>query len=105
MTTPKLKISLFVLAMVTLFAACKKDDNNIPIPDEQELITTMKLSVSNGSGFSQTFTYKVENGFGGTTPGTVQIDTVKLAPNSTYTVSVQLLNEKETPAEDTYRET
>ena len=85
---------MFTLSMI----ACNKKDQ--PKPDEQELITTMKLKVSDGAGFSQTFTYKVENGIGSTTAGTIQIDTVKLAPNKTYSVIAELYNEKESPVEN-----
>lgn len=77
--------------------ACNKTDN--PEPDEQELITTAKLTFTAG-GTSQTFTYKVTNGFGSGTPGTVSIDTIRLAPNTDYAVSAQILNESATPVED-----
>lgn len=86
---------LFVVSIAS-FSACNKKEQ--PKPDEQELITTMKLRITDGSGFSQTFTYKVENGFGSTTAGTVQIDTIKLAPGKIYTVTSELYNDKAAPA-------
>lgn len=90
-----------IAALATVsFTACKKDEVTTPAPVEQELITTLKLTVTNNEGFNKTFTYKVENGFGSTTHGTVTKDDVVLAPGKQYDVEVTLLNEKETPAED-----
>jgi hypothetical protein len=91
-------IAIFFLAVTIAFTACKKKP--APVPEEQELITTMKLLVSDTSGYSQTFIYRVENGFGTTTSGTVQIDTVKLEVGKTYTVTAELYNEKASPAEN-----
>lgn len=87
-----LKTTSIVIAGIILFSACKKNDP--PTPDEQELITTLKLNVTGSGGFSKTFVYKIENGFGSTTQGTVQIDTVQLAANTSYHVAATLLNEK-----------
>ncbi len=87
------------------FTACKKDKVTTPEPVEQELITTVRLKVTKLDDMSiKTFTYKVENGFGSTRQGTVTIDSVKLAANKEYSVEVELLNEKETPAEDVTKE-
>lgn len=91
--------TIATLAAVS-FTACKKDKVATPTPVEQELITTVKLVVSDGAGFNKTFVYKVENGFGSTSQGTVTKDSVLLAPNKTYNVEVQLLNEKTSPTTD-----
>lgn len=91
-------IFLFALSAIAIsIDACKEPEPAEPA--EQELITTMKLIVTDGSS-SQTFTYKVENGLGSTTGGSTQIDTIKLAPNKTYSVTTELYNEKENPAEN-----
>jgi hypothetical protein len=84
-----------ILFVLILFAACRKKDP--PKPAEQELITTMKLLITDGAAFSQEFMYKVDNGFGSTTTGTVQIDTIKLVPNKIYYVTTELFNEKAMP--------
>lgn len=84
-----------ILAISMTMTSCKKKED--PKPDEQELITTLKLSVSGSGGFAKTFTYKVENGFGGTTSGTVQIDTIKLPATQTYSMTAEVLNEKASP--------
>jgi hypothetical protein len=89
--------ALSIAALSVLFTACKKNDP--PVPVEEELITTLKLNVT-ATGFSKSFIYKVENGFGGSDSGTVVIDTIALTPNTTYNVEVEVLNEKENPAED-----
>lgn len=92
-------VALTFLAATT-FAACKKVDNETaPVPEEQELITTVKLLLTDGSGNTKTYAYKVENGFGDN-PGTVSVDTLVLEPNKSYDAEVLVLNEKENPAED-----
>lgn len=91
--------TIATLAAVS-FTSCKKDKVATPTPVEQELITTVKLVVTDGAGFNKTFVYKVENGFGSTSQGTITKDSVLLTPNKTYNVEVQLLNEKTSPATD-----
>ncbi len=92
-------VSVFsIVALSMTMTSCKKKED--PKPDEQELITTLKLNVTGSSGFAKTFTYKVENGFGGTTSGTVQIDTIKLSAGQTYSMTAELLNEKASPVEN-----
>jgi hypothetical protein len=87
-----------MVAFTALMASCKKNDP--PKPDEQELITTVKIQVlEEFSSFEQTFEYKVENGFGGS-GGTIKIDTLKLKPNTKYNAVLTVLNEKANPVED-----
>ena len=94
-----INIALAIAAMAMTFTACKKKEVKTPDVEEQELITTMKLMVTDLSG-TQTFIYKIENGFGSTTQGTVQIDTIKLSPGATYSYNLEILNESEVPAEN-----
>jgi heme/copper-type cytochrome/quinol oxidase subunit 2 len=106
MKNPILKTaSLLSTVLLLTFASCKKDDKT-PAPVEQELITTVKLSVvpiaSNALPF--VFTYKVENGFNNTTPGTIQIDTVRFLAGITYSVYVDVYNEKANPVDTTTNE-
>jgi len=95
-------IKYSAIAAIATFSltACHKDKITEPTPVEQELITTVKLVVTDSAGVNKTFVYKVENGFGSTTQGTITKDSILLAPNKTYNVEVQLLNEKTTPATD-----
>lgn len=95
-----MKYALIAAIATVFFIACKKDEVITPTPVEQELITTLRLTVTNNEGFNKTFIYKVENGFGSTTQGIVTKDDIVLASDKQYDVEVQLLNEKKTPAED-----
>jgi len=98
-----MKNILFTISTITALslaaASCSKDDT--PEPVEQELITTVQMiATPTGGGTAQTFNYKVQNGFGSTAPGTVQIDTVTLQAGASYNVELRVLNESESPAED-----
>jgi hypothetical protein len=95
----KFALTSIAVASIT-FAGCKKDKVENPDVEEQELITTVKLHVTGANSFDKTFTYKVENGFGVTSPGTITRDDIALAPNTEYNMEVHLLNEKKNPAED-----
>jgi hypothetical protein len=96
------KIGIFALAFSAFLSSCKKDD--APKPDEQELITTVKIQLTEEmSSATQTYIYKVENGFGGT-GGTIMIDTMKLKPSANYNAVITVLNEKKSPAEDVTKE-
>ncbi|NDC40118.1 MAG: hypothetical protein EBZ77_00950 [Chitinophagia bacterium] len=97
-----IKTVLPVAAFALLFAACKKKDDAQPV--EQELITTLKFALTDTAGHTDTFVYRIENGFGSTSQGTVRIDTVKLRPLAHYASACLLLNEKATPAENTTEE-
>ncbi len=98
------KSIVITIAVTIFFSACKKDKVETPAPVEQELITTLKLIVTNNEGFNKTFTYKIENGFGSTSQGSIVKDDVVLDAGKTYDVEVQLLNEKKSPAEDVTEE-
>ncbi len=95
------KLTLAALSVVftsSVFTACKRNDDIKPEENEEEVITTMKLTFEPvGGGETLTFQFKDEDGPGGADP--VQ-DEIVLAPNKEYNVSLQLLNETHTPAED-----
>ena len=75
----------------TLFAvSCKKDDMEA---EENELITTVKLNFAAG-GTTQTFKYSDPDGDGGKAP---TIEAVSLKANTTYTLTVELLDESKMP--------
>ena len=98
-------MQLLSAALLLTFASCKKDDK-VPAPVEQELITTVKLKFTpvTSNLAPVYYTYKVENGFNNTTPGTVQIDTIRLSAGATYQVEADLYNEKATPVDTTTNE-
>lgn len=87
-------LSMFVVA------ACNKTKVEAPQPEEQELITTVRLNISNTEGFNKSFSYHVENGFETPTPGLVVKDSLILDTNGIYSVDLQLLNEKQNPAQN-----
>ena len=93
MNNSNFKTVLLAAIFALIISGCKQNDP--PVPAEQELITTLKLNIG-----TQTFVFKVENGFGTSNPGTIQIDTIKLHADSNYLVIAELLNERKNPAED-----
>lgn len=90
------RIAFGIFITSALLTACSKD--NDPEENEEELITTMKVTfVPVGGGTTVTYQFKDLDGDGGAAPTQ---DEIVLAPSKTYNVSIQLLNETETPAED-----
>ncbi len=74
-----------------LFAACDKDDDGHD-HNEQELITTVKLTFTEVGGSSSEFTVKDLDGDGGNPP---VADEIKLKANTAYTIGVAFLDESE----------
>jgi hypothetical protein len=91
------KFLLPVAALSIVFASCKKekDDDN-----EEELITTVKLTFTEvgGTGTVSNFTFKDLDGDGGNPPS--QFDDIVLAPGKQYNLAITLTNESVSPAED-----
>ena len=93
--TKKYLIISFVFAISLTFTACDKDDPEIP--NEEELITTLNYTLTPTSGgTSITLSFKDLDGDGGTAP---TITGGTLAANQTYSGTLELLNEAESPAE------
>jgi hypothetical protein len=92
-----LKFFLPVLALSIGFASCEKDKEE---PNEEELITTVKLTFTEigGAGSVSNFTFKDLDGDGGNPPS--QFQDIVLAPGKQYNVAITLTNEAVTPAED-----
>lgn len=92
-----MKIAFAAFATGLVLTSCKKDKNETETNDE-EVITTMKLTfVPVGGGTTLTYQFEDADGPGGLAP--VQQDIV-LAPSKTYNVSVQLLNVTANPVDD-----
>jgi len=84
-----------LLMTTSIFTGCDKDDPDIP--DEEEVITTLNYTLTPaGSGTAVTLSFKDLDGDGGDAP---VITGGTLAANQTYTGSLELLNEAESPAE------
>lgn len=92
------KIKYLALALLGfIFVACSNED---PEPvNEEELITTVRVTFTNTTNSSDVATavFQDLDGPGGNAP--VLTDPT-LAANSTYTVTIQFLNEQESPAEN-----
>ncbi|MEC7755080.1 MULTISPECIES: hypothetical protein [Roseivirga] len=90
-------IKSFLMAFLLLgLMACDNDD---PEPvNEEELITTVRVTFTpSGGGSAIVATFQDLDGEGGNAP---VITNPTLAANTTYSVSVEFLNESETPTED-----
>lgn len=91
-----LKVVMGILVSSALITSCKKHSEHEH--NDEEVITTMKLTfVPVGGGATLTYQFKDPDGPGGTAPTQ---DQIVLAPSKLYNVTVQLLNETKTPAED-----
>ena len=92
--------SILVLSVLSIvfFSSCKKDDPKEPvIPNEEEVITTLNLTLTPvGGGTPVEFKFKDLDGDGGNPP---VISVGKLDTNTQYTGSIALYNELESPAD------
>lgn len=89
---------LFALVSMSLvyFSACTKDDPEIP--NEEEIITTINYTLTPDAGGTPiVLSFQDLDGDGGNDP---IISSGTLAANTTYTASLELLNETENPAEN-----
>ncbi len=91
------KLGIKFLSFISLIfvTSCQKDKVVDPV-EENELITTVKLNFTI-NGTTKTFTYSDLDGEGGMAPS--KFETIVLAPNTSYTLTIDLLDESKTPAE------
>ncbi|WP_372938283.1 type 1 periplasmic binding fold superfamily protein [Seonamhaeicola sp.] len=94
MKTIKLLALFFVSSLV--FVSCSSDDDNDDHDHEEELITTVTYTLTNGNDVI-TLEFEDLDGEGGA-DGTTTVSG-PLTANTTYTGSIELLNETEDPAE------
>jgi hypothetical protein len=90
--------TLFTLASLLVFNACKKqDDDHHNHNDENELITTVQfMFVDSLSSDTLNFEWSQPGGAG----TAITVDTIALKANSVYYTSVTLLDKSKTPEED-----
>ncbi len=101
MTYSKYFSGLALLGTLFFFSACK-DDTDPVVEDTPEQITTVRLTFAPaGGGAPLVFASTDADGDG---PGSVQHDTIKLQPGTTYSLSLEVLNELATPTENTTAE-
>lgn len=92
------KYILLGLLTLTFFTACDDDDPTDPGGGEEEVITTLNFTLTPQSGGSAVVMSFVDlDGDGGDAP---VITGGTLTAGTTYTGSLELLNESEDPAED-----
>lgn len=96
----KIKYSVLALATITasLFTSCSSDDDAPAIVNEEEVITTVTVSLTSATNGNVTLTSRDLDGDGPDAP--VFDVSGNLAANTVYTGSVVFLNETETPAEN-----
>lgn len=90
-----LKLTSLLLLTIILFS-CSDDDNSAPV-NEEEVITTVTITLDNGSNV---VTLKSQDLDGDGPNAPVITVSGNLDANSTYLGSVEFLNELESPAED-----
>ncbi|MFT4032829.1 MAG: hypothetical protein QM669_10450 [Siphonobacter sp.] len=78
---------------IVILTAC--DSKGDPEPDENELITTVQLTVTDPGNVSKTVSWKDSTG-----SGKAVIDTLILSKNVSYTYSVKFLDQSQSPEED-----
>lgn len=97
MNKNRISILFYTLAVasIVLLNACKKQDKDeTPLPEENELITTISLqAVDTISLDTFNFAWRQPGG-----PGTkIEVDTIQLDANKGYLVSIDLLDESKNP--------
>ncbi|SFU70900.1 hypothetical protein SAMN05216480_11523 [Pustulibacterium marinum] len=93
-------LSAIFISSITLFS-CSDDDDTPVVINEEEVITTMNVTLTSGS---QTITLQSQDLDGdGPDDPVITVDG-NFAANATYNGTIQLLNETEDPAEDVTEE-
>lgn len=86
-----------ILLITSILTSCSTDDNPVPV-NEEEVITTLKLTLTpQGGGTEIVFQTQDLDGDG---PNAPVITVSSLNANTTYIGSIQLLNELENPADN-----
>ncbi|GAA4412137.1 hypothetical protein GCM10023187_38780 [Nibrella viscosa] len=98
-TRTKAWVGLLLIGGFGLFlTSCDKAKDPEPA-DENELITTVSLTFTEqGGGSPQTFTFRDPDGDGGQAP--TRFDNISLKANTTYTLTIALLDESKSPAKN-----
>lgn len=97
------KYVAIMIGFAFLVTACKKDKTTVTNPtnpNEEELITTFKITFTDVNGVLPAVEAQFVDidGVGGNDPTT--FDSIFLAPNATYAANITLLNESASPVED-----
>ncbi|MDY8135129.1 type 1 periplasmic binding fold superfamily protein [Aquimarina sp. 2201CG5-10] len=90
-------LSMLAIASLLMYSCSDDDDNPAPV-NEEELITTMTITLTNGPQTVELKSVDLDGADGPNAP--VITISGNLTANTTYTGSITLLNESETPAEN-----
>lgn len=91
------KPALALFLITSLLTGCKDDDDTPPV-NEEELITTINLKLTeNGTANAVTASFRDIDGPGGAAPTFTELI---LKPNTLYNAEITVLDESKTPAED-----
>jgi hypothetical protein len=82
-----IKFSILLVLFSTIWISCDKDSENY---NEEELITSVIISLSKAGAAPVSFSVKDIDGDGGTPPVAEEI---KLTPNTTYNFTIKFLDE------------
>ncbi len=94
----KLNVYALLISAFFLIVSCSDDDENPVAVDEEEVITTMNVTLNVSGGTTITLQSQDLDGDG---PNAPEISVSgSLSANTTYNGVIELLNETETPAED-----
>ncbi|MDO6473194.1 type 1 periplasmic binding fold superfamily protein [Maribacter sp. 1_MG-2023] len=91
-----LKTVLALSLMATVMTSCSSDDDTPEIINEEEIITTLTVTLTSANGTATLQSQDLD----GDGPNAPVITADNLTANTTYTGSIELLNETESPAED-----
>ncbi|SHK14165.1 hypothetical protein SAMN04488007_2147 [Maribacter aquivivus] len=91
-----LKAVLALSLMATVMTSCSSDDDTPEVVNEEEIITTMTVTLTSADGTATLQSQDLD----GDGPNAPVITADNLTANTTYSGSIELLNETETPAED-----
>ncbi|MFS4492011.1 type 1 periplasmic binding fold superfamily protein [Maribacter sp. 2308TA10-17] len=97
-TMQKSVLALFVLISASLFVGCSDDDDPPTPVNEEEVITTMNVTLTAAGATTVTLQSQDLDGDGPNAP-TISVSG-DLTANTTYAGTIELLNETESPAED-----
>lgn len=90
------RVAYILLASSTFFLSCEDEVDDPPIPNEEEVITTLTYTLT-AAGSVHTFTFQDLDGDGGNAP-MITVDTI--SSGVSYNGSLSLLNETESPADN-----
>ncbi len=95
-------LAMFFVGGALLLTSCSDDDDSTPVNDE-ELITTMLVTLTDGTD-TVTLRFYDEDGADGPTEPVPTVSGGPLKASTTYAGSISVLNESEDPAENVNEE-